>query len=99
MDVTKLAIEKTNNCEQIIAFHQQAFHTFNQCLVQFQNLSSTKVMGMATAMGSASIAANAIANDLAPLESKALPFNLVTELKEEVLQELELNKEQHSEKA
>jgi hypothetical protein len=58
MDVTKLAIEKTNNCEKIVAFHQQAFQTFNQCLLQLQNLSST------------SVAANAIAKDLASLEVK-----------------------------
>ena len=36
MDITKLAIEKTNNSDQIIAYQQQAFEAFNQFLLQIQ---------------------------------------------------------------
>ena len=43
MDITKLAIEKTNNSDQIIAYHQQAFQAFNQFLLQIQAVG----MGMA----------------------------------------------------
>ena len=65
MDVTKLAIEKTNNSELIVAYHQQAFDTFKQCLLQIQSVSSN--MGIAPAMGLESIANNnGQANYLAP---------------------------------
>jgi hypothetical protein len=47
MDITKLAMEKTSNSEQIIAYHQQAFQSFSQCLLQIQSVGMGVGSGMA----------------------------------------------------
>ena len=47
MDITKLAMEKTSNSEEIIAYHQQAVQSFNQCLLQIQTVG----MGIGMAVG------------------------------------------------
>ena len=47
MDITKLAMEKTSNSDQMIGYHQQAFQSFNQCLLQIQTVG----MGIGMAVG------------------------------------------------
>ena len=47
MDITKLAMEKTSNSEEIIAYHQQAVQSFNQCLLQIQSVGMGMGIGMA----------------------------------------------------
>ena len=47
MDITKLAMEKTSNSDQIIGYHQQAFQSFNQCLLQIQTVGIGMGIGMA----------------------------------------------------
>ena len=60
MDITKLAMEKTSNSEQIIAYHQQAVQSFNQCLLQIQSVGMGMGIGMAAGVNLNMIKGNPI---------------------------------------